>query len=144
VKYNSVFNTVENYHVCLPGFSPCLAHDMCEGVITHDLALFIKNFVDKQWITYKSLMSRIETFKYSTIDARDKPVPPCEGAKKLVGGAWQIWTLLRMLSLLIGDKIQNVHDPVWLAVLRLIEIMEIITAPVIHKSFLAHLQYITR
>ncbi|KAK3921010.1 Transcriptional repressor protein YY1 [Frankliniella fusca] len=142
VKYNSVFNTLENYHVCLPGLSPCLAHDWTEGIITYDLALFIKYFVDKQWISYESLKSRIEAFKYSTIDVQDKPVPPCDGAKKLVGGAWQIWTLLRLLPLLIGDKIQTVNDPVWLAVLRLIEIMEIITAPVIHKSFLGQLQYL--
>ncbi|KAK3929752.1 Dynein heavy chain, cytoplasmic [Frankliniella fusca] len=87
-------------------------------------------------------MLRTEAFKYSTTDSRDKPIPPCDGAKKLAGGAWQNWTLLRMFPLLIGDRIQKTDDPVWLALIRLTEIMDIITAPLIHHSFLAHLQFI--
>ena len=42
VVRHSVFNSLNFYHVCLPGLPPCLGHDLFEGVIQYDLALLLK------------------------------------------------------------------------------------------------------
>ncbi|KAK3929621.1 Zinc finger protein 76 [Frankliniella fusca] len=143
IKCDPLFNKLEAFHVCSPGLGPCLGHDLNEGVVAHDLALFTKYFVKtKKWFTYSNLKTRIETFQYSSMDLRDKPVAPCEDAKRVVGGAWQVWTLLRLYPLIIGDKIKDVADPAWRAILKLIEIMEMVTAPSIHFTYVAHLQLV--
>ncbi|KAK3910808.1 Kappa-theraphotoxin-Cg1c [Frankliniella fusca] len=113
---HSRVNKLASFHVCL-GLAPCLGHDCNEGIIAYDLALYTQYFVKtKEWFTYMSM------------------------PKKVVGGAWQVWTFLRLYPLIVGDKIKNVEDPAWLAILKLIEIMEMITAPSIHSSCIGHLQ----
>ena len=142
IKFDSVFNSLKYYHVCKPGLAPCCGHDLLEGVLAKDIPLFTKYFIDKGWFTYSDLNHRIENFNYSTSDRRDKPVRLPDKCIKLTGGAWQNWTFLRLYPLLIGDKIQDTDDEVWLSLLNLSEIVEIIFAPEIHKSSVAYLQLI--
>lgn len=33
VKFDSVFKTLSNFHVCQPGLPACLANDLIEGVV---------------------------------------------------------------------------------------------------------------
>lgn len=35
----SVFKTLQNFDVCLPGMPSCLGHDIFEGVLSFDVAL---------------------------------------------------------------------------------------------------------
>ena len=50
VKFASVFNELNHFHVCQPGLPPCLGHDLFEGVVSYDMALCLKYFVkDKKW-----------------------------------------------------------------------------------------------
>ncbi|CAB4006554.1 Hypothetical predicted protein [Paramuricea clavata] len=64
IKFDSIFNELEYYHVCSPGLPPCLGHDLFEGVVHYDLALFIKYMVkDKKFFTYPYINQRIATFK---------------------------------------------------------------------------------
>lgn len=41
VKFDSIFNKLSNFHVCMPGLPPCIGHDLFEGIVTFDLALYI-------------------------------------------------------------------------------------------------------
>jgi len=52
VTKESIFNSLDNFHVCQPGLAPCLAHDLFEGVVSRELALFIRYFVKKRYFTY--------------------------------------------------------------------------------------------
>lgn len=45
VKSDSVFNELTYFHVCQPGLPPCLGHDLFEGIVSSDLALYIKHLV---------------------------------------------------------------------------------------------------
>ena len=45
LKFSSIFNSLKYFHVCQPGLPPCLGHDLFEGVVARDVALFIKFFV---------------------------------------------------------------------------------------------------
>lgn len=142
VKFDSCFNKLSHFHVCNPGLPPCLGHDLMEGCIAYDLSLFVEYFVNKKYFTYSTLNERIKHFHYSTCDLRDKPADVIQKGKRIIGGAWQVWTLLRLFSLLIGDKIEDKCDDVWLCLLKLTEIVEIVCAPVIHKSYCPYLQMI--
>ncbi|KYM96897.1 hypothetical protein ALC62_12434 [Cyphomyrmex costatus] len=142
IKFNSVFNQLKNYHVCLPGLPPCLGHDIFEGVVAFDLQLYIGYFINNKWFTLKQLNERIENFKYSTEDRQDKPCTITTMNKKIPGGACQIWNFIRLLPLLIEDKIQTTDNEVWLCTLLLSEIVEIICSPIIHTSCLSYLQLI--
>lgn len=42
IKFRSVFNTLQNFNVCSPGMPPCLGHDIFEGVLSYDVALYLK------------------------------------------------------------------------------------------------------
>lgn len=33
VKFDSLFNDLQYFHVCQPGLPPCIGHDICEGVV---------------------------------------------------------------------------------------------------------------
>lgn len=71
IKFESIFNQLNFFHVCNPGLPPCLGHDLFEGVVAYDLALFIKYFVEeKSWFTYEYLNSEISIFKYNGTDGR--------------------------------------------------------------------------
>lgn len=144
IKYNSAFNQLNFYHVCLPGLPPCLGHDVFEGVLAYDLKLFIDYFVEEKWFSYKFLNHRIENFKYSTEDQRDKLCSVSPSSSKLSGGACQLWNFLRLLPLLIYDKIYDIENDVWICVLLLTEIIEIICAPAIHETCLTYLDTLIR
>jgi len=61
---------------------------------------------------------------------------------RIVGGVWEIRTLLRFMPLIVSNDIKDSNDPIWHSSLFLTEIVEIICAPIIHKFFLPYLQVI--
>lgn len=144
IKFNSIFNELQNYHVCSPGLPSCIAHDAFEGFINYDLFLAISSLVQKNWFSVDYLNNRIETHKYSQRDLRDKPskINISGKNKKLVGGAWQIYTLLMLLPLFIGDKVQDFEDDVWIFLVTMTELVEIVCAPEIHISNISYLSYL--
>ncbi|KAK3926387.1 UvrABC system protein C [Frankliniella fusca] len=110
IKQTCEFNSLGNFHavrhlVC------CLAHDILEGVVKWDLAGIIRNMTKKTWFTYKFLNKRIQHFKCNGIDSRNKPAFVRADGKKLGGHAVQNWSLLRLLPFIIGDKMEDLHDP---------------------------------
>ncbi|XP_036150185.1 uncharacterized protein LOC118648076 isoform X1 [Monomorium pharaonis] len=142
IKFDSVFNQLQSFHVCKPGLPPCLGHDLMEGVVAYDLALIVQELVRKKWFTYERLNCKIEKFFLSPEDSRNKPVKIQPNCDRIVGGAWEIRTLLRFMPLMVYNDVKNSNDPIWHSLLLLTEIMEIVCAPVIHKSFLPYLQVI--
>jgi len=47
IKFDSVFNQLQSFHVCKPGLPPCLGHDLMEGIVAYDLALIVQELVRK-------------------------------------------------------------------------------------------------
>lgn len=140
IKVNSIFNTLESFHVCQPGLPPCLGHDLFEGVLSYDVALYLKNFIKKKkWFTYSILNRRIKQFKYKGSEALTKPCAVNPDGARLSGQAVQNWNLLRLLPVLIGDKVQNHEDEVWQLALQLKDIVDLICAQKISLSQIAYL-----
>lgn len=130
VKFDSIFNQLNYNHVSQPGLPPCLGHDLFEGIVSGDLALYIKCLVtEHKCFTYLELNHRIDQFHYLGSDADNKPCEVNTDGEKLGGHAVQNWCLLRMLPMLVGDHIENaLENKVWQQVLQLQKIVELICA----------------
>lgn len=100
---------------------------------------FIKK---KKWLTFTLLNRRIKQFKYKGSDALTKPSAVNSEASKLSGQAIQNWHFLRLLPVLIGDKVQNPEDDVWQLTLQLKDIVDMICAQKISVSQVAYLHII--
>lgn len=126
IKFKSVFNTLQNFDVWSPGMPPCLGHDIFEDVLSFDVALYLKFFINKmKWFTDTVLNRRIKQFKYKATDACSKPCEVSPQTLKLSGHAVQNWNFLRMLPLIIGDKVQDPQDDVWQLILQLKDIVDL-------------------
>lgn len=142
IKCDSLFNELSFFHVCQPGLPPCLGHDLFEGVVSSDLALYIQHLVtvDKQF-SYLELNRRITQFKYLGNDASDRPCEVNRGSDKLGGNAVQNWCFLRLLPVLIGDNIESPDEnQVWQLVLLLREIVALVCAPAISTGQIGYLR----
>lgn len=72
IKFNSHFNSLQYFHACNPGLPPCLAHDLFKGIVAHELAIYIKHFVEIKKASFL-LYNKIKNFSYHDEDARSKP-----------------------------------------------------------------------
>lgn len=124
IKFKSVFNTLQNFDVWSPGMPPCLGHDIFEDVLSFDVALYLKFFINKmKWFTDTVLNRQIK--QYKATDACSKPCEVSPQTLKLSGHAVQNWNFLRMLPLIIGDKVQDPQDDVWQLILQLKDIVDL-------------------
>ena len=124
-----------------PGLPPCLGHDLFEGIVSIDVALCINHLVkqEKQF-TYVDLNRSVGQFTYLGNEANDKPPEFSPGSVKLSGHAVQNWCLLRVLPLLIGNRIKNpCENGVWKLILLLREIVAYDCAPAITADQIAYL-----
>ena len=102
--------------------------------------MYLKYFIKKKkWLTYPLLNRRIKQFQYKGSDALTKPCAVNSEVAKLSGQAIQNWNLLRLLPVLIGDKVQNPEDDVWELTLQLKDIVDMICAQKISLSQVAYL-----
>ena len=135
------FHSVTNYNLDI-------MHDLLEGVCPYEvkLVLYQLMYVDKL-VSLKELNQRIRGFQYSFTDRKNKPsllVPERmrNVADHKVGQkAAQMWCLLRMMPLLIGDLIPY-DNPSYKLLLLLLQCMDIIYAPIIHISQAIYLKHL--
>ncbi|KAG1673610.1 Zinc finger protein ZXDC [Nymphon striatum] len=140
IKFNSLFNEMDFFHVCPTGLPPCLGHDLFEGVVNYDVALFVQYYIkEKKWFTYSELNRRILHFKYLGSDKNNGLCEVNLNGEKLGGQAVQNWYFLRFLPLIIGYKISEPADPVWQMFLQLKYIVELVCAPKINEANIAYL-----
>lgn len=141
VKTASVFNGLQNFHVCQPDLPPCLGHDLFEGVVAQDLAIFILYFVRNNRFTYAMLNHKIEKMKFLGSDALSKPSIISKVVKKKLGGqATQNWCMLRLFPILVVNWIKKSDDGVWQLLLQLREIVELVVSPKLSRDDVAYLK----
>ncbi len=145
LKHNSVFNKLQYFHVS-HGLPPDIMHDFLEGIIPYELPLIISSFLQKKLFTLDELNSTLNQWKYGPLDARNKPISfPKDIHKKdkVIMNAGRMWCLIRMLPLMLYDKV-NFDDEHWQLLLLLKDIAEIIFAPVISIEYAALLDVLIR
>ncbi|XP_071943870.1 uncharacterized protein [Antedon mediterranea] len=141
IKRDSVFNTLSYFHVANPSLPPCLGHDIFEGVVDYDMALYINYFIGKKWFTYQLLNEKLKRFKFVGSDTANIPAAAISKKKDKLGGqAVQNWCYLRFFPLFVFGLIDDTEDLVWQLVLKLKEIVELVVSPNIDASQVAYLR----
>ncbi|XP_030833875.1 uncharacterized protein LOC764597 isoform X1 [Strongylocentrotus purpuratus] len=139
VKFDSSFNSLSYFHVASPGLPPCLAHDLFEGVLDYDLAMFLQYFVDSRWFTFDLLNDELKRFPFSTSDSKDVMHSVRKG-EKIGGQAVENWYFLRFFPMIVFSFVSDPENPVWELMLKLKSIVEIVVSPMIDHSELAYLK----
>lgn len=123
-------------------FPPDVMHDVLEGVIPFVLKNILNEMIREKMLTLGQLNYAIDNFSYGWNNKRSKPQPISERSLKrggqLSGSASEKWTLLRLLPELIGSLI--VPNKYWDLYLLLREVVDIVMAPVVRKSWMPYLE----
>ena len=69
---DSILNKSSYFHVT-EGLAPDIMHDILEGSLQYVLKVLINHLISSQVATLQQLNSRIELFKYSSCDVKNKP-----------------------------------------------------------------------
>lgn len=126
VKSNSVLSKLKYFHVCAPGLPPYLAHDLFEGIVDYDLAMYLQFLVKtRKWFTYDILNSQIISF---TGESQNKANILTVNGTKIGGHAAQNWWLLRIRPVLLHARVRNPKDDVWQLILLLRQVVELVCA----------------
>lgn len=97
--------------------------------------------MEENHFTYLQLNWCKNQFRYEVNDGKVKPTDLSPGSNKLSGHAVQNWCFLRLLPLMVGDRIKDPREnEVWQIILQLREMVELICAPFITEGQVAYLK----
>ena len=113
------FNVVDN----LPHD---IMHDLLEGVVPCELKLLLQHFVSMSYLSIATLKNRITAFDFGYSEVKDKP-GLVESEVRCKQTASQMWLLIRVLPLIVGDLIPR-NDANWVCFLKLLKICQICTS----------------
>ncbi|GFV33101.1 uncharacterized protein LOC106175700 [Trichonephila clavipes] len=135
VKSDCPFNELGYWHVT-NNLVVDVMHDLLEGWSATETYLILHQYIFKdKFLTLSVLNDRISNFNYGKCNSRCKPVPiKREKLSNLDGSngqsASQMWVLMRIFPLLIGDKVPYNND-FWNLYLLMLTIIDTLMAPVI-------------
>lgn len=140
IKDRCVWNGLPTYHV-VTNLVADLMHDILEGVCHSDFCALLEEMIFvKKYFTLETLNDRIQNFDYS-FDIGDKPsVIMFDNIRgqKLKMSASEMLFFVRHFGLMIGDLVPEVEE-VWQLYIRLVQILDIITAPFTDKNLATYL-----
>ncbi|XP_070406635.1 uncharacterized protein [Nothobranchius furzeri] len=122
---------LSHFHA-VSGYPPDALHDLLEGVVPFELALCLEELMRKKYFSLQLLNDAICQFPYKWNDKTNSPhaIPLTFSSRMSVGGnAHENWCLLRLLPLIIGDKVPE-DDEAWQVLMTLKDVVELIMAPV--------------
>jgi len=141
VKSNCVLHDyLSAFHVT-NGLPPDVAHDLLEGIVPMEIALCLGVFIAKDYFSLSWFNCLLKSYPFKFKDAVNKPqrIPDKFAGNGTVGGnATENWTLLRMLPILIGQKVPIDSDE-WHLIMELKDIVELCFAPAITEHAIGYL-----
>lgn len=145
LKRQSVLNNLKYFHV-VDNVAPDVMHDILEGVGVYEAKLVLGSLISQKVITLDQVNYRITSYDYGFCDSANKPSTIRPHELKMPDSAMkqtaaQMWCLLRVLPLMIGDLIPegNMH---WELLLCLLTCMEYIFSPSLTQEAVIYLKYI--
>lgn len=123
-------NTLNYWHVT-KNFSVDCMHDIFEGWGSLELRLILRQFIfNDKFFTLSFLNGSLKSFSYGFCDMKNKPTTLTKEQINRPGGATgqsaaQIWCLIRILPLLIGNKIpaDNNYWHLYFLILKILDIV---------------------
>lgn len=129
VKANSVLNNLRYFHV-VGGMPSDIAHDLFESGLACDiLHCMIEYSISEGHFIMEYLNGRIQDFKYASTDKVNKPnkLPEKISKLKVKQNCAQIWTLVRLYPLLVGEAVPE-GDAKWEMYLTFVDMVEALCA----------------
>lgn len=132
LKKDSVLNSLSFYHVT-DNVAVDVMHDILEGVGAYKVKLVLKSLIEQKHMSLDKLNYHITSFDYDFTDVGSKPSLISKSDLKnfdspLRQSAAQMWCLLHLLPLMMGDLIPADSKEYELLLLLLMS-MEIIFSP---------------
>lgn len=128
VKMNSCLNMVPNFHVT-SGLPSDIMHDLLEGVVVDVIECIIMYYVSDGTLTLEMLNEIIANFPYQAFDKENKPDVVAGSNFKFRQTAAKNRCFLRLLPLMIGNKVA-VGDDKWEVLLLLLYVHDAAFSPV--------------
>lgn len=125
-----ISDRLSKFHA-ISGYPPDALHDLLEGIVPVEISLCLDVLIRKKYISLQELNHSIRCFPYKWSDKRNcpQPIAPHFNLRKSVGGnAHENWCLLRMMPLMIGDKVPE-DKPAWEVLMNLKDVVELVMAP---------------
>ena len=128
----------------LPNFSVVEAlphdimHNLFEGVVPYELRLLLHHFICKSYLTIDKINYRLRSFDFGYSEIKDKPVL-IHDVTKIRQTASQMWLLVRILPILLGDLVPR-DDSNWQCFSKLLNICEMCVSPEISTDTVAYLE----
>ncbi|KAL7386394.1 hypothetical protein ABVT39_007686 [Epinephelus coioides] len=109
LKRDSILNSLSFYHVT-DNIALDIMHDILEGVGPYQVKVVLNSLIEQKHISLDKLNYRITSFDYGFCDMGNKPSLISKSDLKNLDGhlrqsAAQMWCLLRLLPIMIGDLI---------------------------------------
>lgn len=145
IKRECSLNKLQFYHVT-DNVTPDVMHDILEGVGGYETKLVLNSLIEQKVLTLDQLNNRLTSFDYGFSDSHNKPsaIKP-QDLKNPDGSmrqtAAQMWCLLRLLPLMIGDLIPE-GEKHWELLLSLLGCMELIFSPALTAEAAIFLQHL--
>lgn len=139
INYDSVLNTIPNYHVTENAFVD-LMHDFAEGVGNWGMLAVINYYVTANVLTIDILNERIKLFPLLDVQNRPPPLSKAHLIKDVLPfSASEMMNLIFLFALMVGDLIP-VNCKIWHYYLKLKSLLEILCTKTLSKS---HSPYIS-
>ncbi|KAK6167118.1 hypothetical protein SNE40_021218 [Patella caerulea] len=132
VKHDSVLNNLNYYHITR-GLPPDCMHDVLQGVCRYELPLILQKLEKQKHFSRTTSFKIMKTWKYGV----NKPPVP-KSLNSIPSSASQMWTLVRILPLMIGEYVP-IGDETYEILLILKLIVELVFAPEIQIQQIAYL-----
>lgn len=145
VNKRSILCDLLHFNVC-----KCIVHDpmhiFLEGVIPYEMALFLNHAIyRKKWFKLSWLNGTIAAYPYRYNEGKDKPETIEKNHilndVKLKQTSASMLTLCDVLPFIIGSYVPE-DDTKWVNLIRLIEIMHMVTSPAVSDVTVNDLRYL--
>ena len=141
IKDSSPLNTLSYFHVA-DGLPPDLCHDLFEEFAVDGISNVVIAFIKDSFFDLDDFNDIVLNFEYSGNDKNSKPQIVKKkplNSLKVKQTACQMWTLLRLLPLMVGHRMPR-GNTVWGIYIKLLQIVEMLCADEFSNSDLLLLQ----
>ncbi|XP_051947874.1 uncharacterized protein LOC127619140 [Xyrauchen texanus] len=132
LKRASALNDLHFFDVS-KNMAPDIMQDILEGVGSYEMKMIINSLIEEGHFTLDTLNYRITSFDYGFSDVHNKPTLITKHYLRNKDGvmkqtAAQMWCLLRLFPLMVGDLVPE-SNRFWELLLLLLSCMELIFSP---------------
>ena len=129
------------FHVST-GLPHDISHDIFEGVASETLSNILTKLISDKLITLEYINIKIRNFPYICNDKKDKPIELriVKSKIKICYKQAQMWCFIRLLPLMLGDKIPIENDT-WELLLKFVNLVESVCVYSFSDSDLSYLDF---